>query len=73
MQKVVIVDDISSNKRRKKVSDLLEGYGKRKKIDNSINILKFRGFIPRREKMKIECLLDIFHFEIYLYFLQKIV
>jgi CRISPR-associated protein Cas2 len=40
MQRVVIVYDIISNKRRKKVSDLLEGYGVR--VNRSVFECQFK-------------------------------
>jgi len=40
MQRVVIVYDISNNKRRKKISDLLEGYGIR--VNRSVFECQFK-------------------------------
>ncbi len=53
MQRVVIVYDIISNKKRKKISDLLEGYGKR--VNRSVFECQFKTQ-KIREKLTNELL-----------------
>jgi CRISPR-associated protein Cas2 len=54
MPRVVIVYDIISNKRRKRVSDLLEGYGKR--VNRSVFECQFKT-LKIREKLTKELLM----------------